>query len=97
MADHPVRDMHRKVEILRLEKVFRNFEYVYEVQLAINGVPAIPGEVPASIRELYPTDEAFIEYCARQAETFIALYGDARDNRIVPIDSYDGLIEAAFA
>lgn len=69
------------LEIIRCSK---EGEY-YDVQVALNGVLAPSMEIHAEAREQYPTEQAWIEYLTRCAESLIAIYGDARHPRHLSI------------
>jgi hypothetical protein len=72
------------VEIIRLRK---EGEF-YDVQLAIDGVLSIPQEIHASVKaEQFPTEESWMAYLIRSAQTLIETFGDARLNRIIDPES----------
>lgn len=56
----------------------------FDVQMAIDGVLAVPQEIHASVREeSFPTEESWMAYLVRSAQSLIQVFGDARDNKIV--------------
>lgn len=56
----------------------------FDVQLAVDGVLSVGQEVHASAREQFHTEESWMQYLIRSAQTLIALFGDARDNKVIP-------------
>ena len=70
-----------RLEILELD-LLRPGDYDF-VRLALDGQLVTPFEVPKSVRrEQFPRDEDFEAFLARQAETLLTEYGDAREQRV---------------
>lgn len=50
----------------------------YKVQVAVDGVPAVPFEFLKSVRDSMRSEEEFLNYLYRQGVTLREQFGDAR-------------------
>lgn len=86
-----MQQQRQTLEIIRCHKAG---DY-YDVQVALNGTLAPSMEIHAEAREQYPSEQAWIEYLTRCAESLIAIYGDARHPRHLSIPDAEQFALAA--
>jgi hypothetical protein len=49
------------------------------VEIAVDGKRSLPFAFHKTVRDQFPTEEAFLSYLCRQAKMMIERYGDARN------------------
>jgi len=67
------------VELVYIDPLWHEGERT--VQLAVDGVLCVPFTVHKETLERFPTEEAWLDFLARQAVALISRYGDARNPR----------------
>jgi len=66
----------------------RGDEFI-EIQVAVDGMLALPMDIHKSVRDVYSDEDSWLNYLTQSGETMLGLYGDAR----IPIRVEQEVIE----
>lgn len=68
-------------ELLSIDPLYDSEGWRY-VEVAVNGVRALPFAFHKTVASQFPTEDSLMAYLCRQAKTMIERYGDARNPKI---------------
>jgi hypothetical protein len=71
-------------ELLSIDPLYDSEGWRY-VEVAVDGVRALPFAFHKTVAVLFPTEDSLMSYLCRQAKAMIERYGDARRPKQLPV------------